>query len=134
MLSSSYLPATLIPACLDVLLKGTTERDFVRIVVELVQSLQADSEVVTSEEEPEDSDDSDEEVAIAMGKGRVSGKGVRGEERVQRRKELDFRCLTIVKALLERVMVVCSPPSTSFRSSVCPHRDLYRLTSVQYRR
>lgn len=121
MLSSPYLPSTLISVCLDVLLKGTSERDFIMIVTEIVQGLRADSEVVTSEEEGEEIvdgiDEGDEEDVDMERSTRVKSKGLsgaaggrveRGEERERRRKELDLRCLMIVRALLERTMGVGS--------------------------
>lgn len=128
MLQHSLLPPSLIPKCLDVLLKGTSERDFMRIVVEIVQSLRRDSHLVTSdseldgqeddegdEDEDEDEDDEmhsgeDEETRarrIAKGKGKARRKsGVQNPQQAERRKELDLRCLFVVKALLERVMSV----------------------------
>lgn len=111
MLQHSSLPPTLIPQCLDVLLKGTSERDFMRIVVEIVQSLRRDSQLVTSDSElseVEDDDDSSEEEEGAEGGKKRQHKRKRssGPEQVERRKELDLRCLIVVKALLERVMSV----------------------------
>lgn len=117
MLSSSALPSALIPTCLDVLLKGTSERDFLRIVVEIVQGLRADSAVVTSDDEAmlsEDEEEEEEEDANAKGKGKGKAKArgavvvERGEERERRRKTLDLRCLAMVRCLLERVMGVRS--------------------------
>ncbi|BGP37334.1 chromosome condensation complex Condensin, subunit G [Rhodotorula kratochvilovae] len=117
MLQHSLLPPSLIPKCLDVLLKGTSERDFMRIVVEIVQSLRRDSHLVTSDSElgePDDDDDdessseegSDEDVEArqrrkAKGKGRAKPQP---PQQAERRKELDLRCLFVVRALLERVM------------------------------
>lgn len=111
MLQHSSLPPTLIPQCLDVLLKGTSERDFMRIVVEIVQSLRRDSQLVTSDSElseVEDDDDSSEEEEGAEGGKKRQHKRKRssGPEQIERRKELDLRCLIVVKALLERVMSV----------------------------
>ena len=106
MLSHSSLPPSLIPKCLDVLLKGTSERDFMRIVVEIVQSLRADSTLVTSESEGEVGSEAEEE---ARARRVRKGKGRRGSPaRDARRKDLDLRCLVVVKALLERVMGVSS--------------------------
>ncbi|GAA6000576.1 hypothetical protein JCM10207_004558 [Rhodosporidiobolus poonsookiae] len=114
MLQHSSLPPSLIPKCLDVLLKGTSERDFMRIVVEIVQSLRRDSHLVTSDselgeqDEDEDSDD-DAELDEQEREERRQAKrrrksGIRGPQDAERRKELDLRCLFVVKALLERVM------------------------------
>lgn len=108
MLSHSSLPAGLIPRCLDVLLKGTSERDFMRIVVEIVQELRAESTLITSDEgEQADDEELDEFEArkeAAKGKRAV----VRGASPSYfgKRKELDLRCLLVVRAMLERVMGV----------------------------
>ncbi|KAK4702820.1 condensin complex subunit 3, partial [Phenoliferia sp. Uapishka_3] len=112
MLGFSALPTSLIPRCLDVLSKGTSERDFMRIVVEIIQVLRADSSLVTSESEGADSDAetqaSDDDANGGGGRRRKKGKGrtpvERGEGHTERRKELDLRCLSVTRALLERVM------------------------------
>lgn len=125
MLQNPLLPPTLIPLCLDVLLKGTSERDFMRIVVEIVQSLRRDSHLVTSDselgEQDEDDDidggahagsdsDSDGEPGdrdAAKKKASARRKSaVQTPQQAARRKDLDLRCLFVVKALLERVMSV----------------------------
>jgi condensin complex subunit 3 len=112
MLSHSSLPPLLVPTCLDVLLKvNTSEKEFMRIVVEIVQGLRADSKLVTSEEENGDDDDEDDDdEARARRKAAHKGKQARTESKepahLERRKELDLRCLVVVKALLERVMGV----------------------------
>lgn len=133
MLQHSLLPPSLIPKCLDVLLKGTSERDFMRIVVETVQSLRNDSHLVTDDSElgeqsDDSSDDSDEleyegdaEERAARRRLKQAKKGKRAvqePQQAERRKELDLRCLFVVKALLERVMSVrrrrvrnCDPSS-----------------------
>lgn len=123
MLQHSLLPPSLIPKCLDVLLKGTSERDFMRIVVETVQSLRNDSHLVTDDSElgeqsDDSSDDSDEleyegdaEERAARRRLKQAKKGKRAvqePQQAERRKELDLRCLFVVKALLERVMSVRS--------------------------
>ena len=82
-----------------------------RIVVEIVQSLRRDSQLVTSDSElseVEDDDDSSEEEEGAEGGKKRQHKRKRssGPEQIERRKELDLRCLIVVKALLERVMSV----------------------------
>lgn len=116
MLQHSLLPPSLIPKCLDVLLKGTSERDFMRIVVEIVQSLRRDSHLVTSDSElgePDDDDSSssseedDEDVPEGRARRKDKGKGkAKAPQQIERRKELDLRCLLVVRALLERVMSV----------------------------
>ncbi|GAA5963743.1 hypothetical protein JCM3765_006835 [Sporobolomyces pararoseus] len=110
MLQHSSLPPTLIPQCLDVLLKGTSERDFMRIVVEIVQSLRRDSQLVTSDsemsdhEDEEDSSSEDEADERTGEKRKQKRRRSLGPEQLEKRKELDLRCLIVVKALLERVM------------------------------
>ncbi|POY70728.1 hypothetical protein BMF94_6138 [Rhodotorula taiwanensis] len=123
MLQNPLLPPTLIPLCLDVLLKGTSERDFMRIVVEIVQSLRRDSHLVTSDselgEQDEDDDidggahagsDSDRDGEPGdrdAAKKKASARrksAVQTPQQAARRKDLDLRCLFVVKALLERVM------------------------------
>ncbi|GAA5893397.1 hypothetical protein JCM5296_004865 [Sporobolomyces johnsonii] len=110
MLQHSSLPPSLIPKCLDVLLKGTSERDFMRIVVEIVQSLRRDSQLVTSDSElgePDEGEmDEDEDEVDDDGQPRKRKQRRRslGPQQIERRKELDLRCLFVVKALLERVM------------------------------
>ena len=119
MLGFSLLAPALIPKCLDVLSKGTSERDFLRIVVEIVQVLRAESALVTSESEGDLSDaetqaggDDDDGASEAGGRRRAKGKGKgkapvpRAPGHVERRKELDLRCLGVIRALLERVMGV----------------------------
>lgn len=106
MLSHSSLPPSLIPKCLDVLLKGTSERDFMRIVVEIVQGLRADSTLVTSESEGEAGSEAEEEARVRRAKKGKGRKGSQEPAREARRKELDLRCLVVVRALLERVMGV----------------------------
>lgn len=117
MLSNFSLPPSLVPKCLDVLLKvNTSEKEFMRIVVEIVQALRADSELMTSEDENADDDeevdeDEDEEAFLAR---RAAAKAARyaamAPADIQRRKDLDLRCLVVVKALLERVMGVSDEP------------------------
>lgn len=101
-----------------------------RIVVEIVQSLRRESHLVTSDselgeqDEDDESDDDDEEEAESEGESgeddaevrarrRAKGKGkarrksaVQTPQQAARRKDLDLRCLFVVKALLERVMSV----------------------------
>lgn len=120
MLQHSLLPPSLIPLCLDVLLKGTSERDFMRIVVEIVQSLRRESHLVTSDselgegddddddldEDSEDGNDGDEAAQIRSKRKNRRKSAVQTPQQAARRKDLDLRCLFVVKALLERVMSV----------------------------
>ncbi|KAK4056299.1 chromosome condensation complex Condensin, subunit G [Microbotryomycetes sp. JL221] len=107
MLSHFMLPASLVSICLDVLLKVTTsEKEFMRVVVEIVQSLRADSQLMTSEDErTRNADDDEDEDAETYQARRKKAMKERAIEMVksERRRELDLRCLAIVKALLERV-------------------------------
>lgn len=128
-LTFASLPPGLIPKCLDVLSQGTSEREFMRIVVEIVQNLRTDSALITSESEGDVSDaetqaggpPSDDGASEAGGRRRAKGKGKakakvpRGEGHVERVKELDLRCLSVVRALLERVMGVRRCPSLEMR-------------------
>lgn len=101
LLSHPLLPLPLVPHCLDVILKGgIAERDFVRIVVEIVHVLRNDSRLVTSESEG-GGDDEEEEDNGREGRGRE-----RGPKHAERRKELDLKCLGVTKAMLERVVGV----------------------------
>ncbi|KAI5479984.1 condensin complex subunit 3 [Pseudohyphozyma bogoriensis] len=114
LLGHASLPASLIPPCLDVLLKGgIQEKDFVRIVVEIVQVLRSDSALLTSESEVDDDDDDDEDLDLdedsmreRSDKKKQAKRAAksRGAAELKRRKELDLRCLAVCKALLERVM------------------------------
>ena len=135
MLQHSSLPPTLIPQCLDVLLKGTSERDFMRIVVEIVQSLRRDSQLVTSDsemsdhEDEEDSSSEDEAGERAGEKRKQKRRRSLGPEQLEKRKELDLRCLIVVKALLERVMSVRTfflPFSLTSSRALIPSIDLSR--------
>ncbi|KDE08656.1 hypothetical protein MVLG_01115 [Microbotryum lychnidis-dioicae p1A1 Lamole] len=110
MMSNSILPYSLVPKCLDVLLKVTSsEKEFMRIVVEIVQSLRADSHLMTTDDDADldnDSEDEDEDEGVEARKARRKRRYTASQEPVifARRKQLDLRCLVIVKALLERVM------------------------------
>ncbi|SGY69030.1 BQ5605_C004g02943 [Microbotryum silenes-dioicae] len=112
MMSNSILPYSLVPKCLDVLLKVTSsEKEFMRIVVEIVQSLRADSHLMTTDDDADldnDSEDEDEDEGVEARKARRKRRYTASQEPVifARRKQLDLRCLVIVKALLERVMGV----------------------------
>lgn len=105
MLSHPSLPNSLIPRCLDVLLKETSEREFMRIVVEIVQQLRDASTLITSDEGEQADDEEPEEFAAR----KEQAKGKRAEARgasstyFGRRKELDLKCLLVVRSMLERV-------------------------------
>ena len=63
MVEDELLPLSLMPRCLDVLLRGTSERDFLRIGVESVQSLRLNSGLISEDEDDDDDDDDDEDDA-----------------------------------------------------------------------
>lgn len=106
MLSSPLLPHSLIPHCLDILLKGTTEKDFSRILVELIQSLR--NETLSDEEEDEEQSEAGQEGREGrkqqLGAGVLHPDDVREKE--ERKRELEGRCLIMVRGGLERVMGV----------------------------
>lgn len=91
MLSNAWLPSALIPRCLDVLLRlSSGQRDFVQMVVELVQELDAD----LAEE------DGEESVQQALSwHARIEN----DPEAAAHRAALDARRLLIVRTMLERV-------------------------------
>ncbi|KAI3620593.1 hypothetical protein CBS9595_002560 [Malassezia furfur] len=91
MLANAWLPAALIPRCLDVLLRlSSGQRDFVQMVVELVQELDAD----LVEEDGETS------VQHALSwHARLES----DPEMAAHRAALDARRLLIVRTMLERV-------------------------------
>ncbi|WFD01441.1 chromosome condensation complex Condensin, subunit G [Malassezia obtusa] len=91
MLANAWLPAALIPRCLDVLLRlSSGQRDFVQMVVELVQELDADLA----------EDDGDASVSHALSwHARLES----DPELAAHRAALDARRLLIVRTMLERV-------------------------------
>lgn len=117
LVSDPLLPHSLIPGCLEVLSKlSTGERDFMRVVVELVQELRCNLDTdpnftttrngdgTNGQQDDEDDSEPDE------GAGEASfRKGKNGDLRVTTftlnpaNADLDSRCLEIVKSLLERV-------------------------------
>ncbi|KNF04259.1 hypothetical protein PSTG_02605 [Puccinia striiformis f. sp. tritici PST-78] len=118
LVSDPLLPHSLIPGCLEVLLKlSTGERDFMRVIVELVQELRCNLDTDpnfassknadgVSNDSDGDSDDSEPD----EGAGEASfRKGKDGKLKVTTftlnpaNADLDSRCLEIVKSLLERV-------------------------------
>lgn len=104
MLSHPFLPTSLISTTLDVLRKGTEERDFLRIVVEIVQMLR-DASIVSDDDESE-TEEGGETLAVRKAKKVAQRNSMLGEAELGKRRELDLRCLWITRALLERVMGV----------------------------
>lgn len=128
MISDARLPAELVPMSMDVLLKlSSGERDFMRVIVEVVQNVREDavasgraqsafpSEQEGEEQEDEDEDDDDDdgldlETATPEGiaaahrrKMERSAKKVLGSTLDPEKKDTYLRCLDLVRALLERV-------------------------------
>lgn len=115
MISHSGLPQSLIEPCIDVLLKlSAGQRDFVRIVVEIVQELADEDE----DEEMEDAEESEGEEAevedLIEGRDSPSKPRRRGkdgtllsaeeeEARAERKYQLEGRRLHLVRAMLERM-------------------------------
>ncbi|EFP74365.2 hypothetical protein PGT21_033556 [Puccinia graminis f. sp. tritici] len=119
LVSDPLLPHSLIPGCLEVLSKlSTGERDFMRVIVELVQELRCnldtDPNFTTSKnvdgapDGQEDDDDDDSEPDEGAGEASFR-KGKDGKLQVTTftlnpaNADLDSRCLEIVRSLLERV-------------------------------
>jgi condensin complex subunit 3 len=119
LVSDPLLPHSLIPGCLEVLSKlSTGERDFMRVIVELVQELRCnldtDPNFTTSKnvdgapDGEEDGDDDDSEPDEGAGEASFR-KGKDGKLQVTTftlnpaNADLDSRCLEIVRSLLERV-------------------------------
>ncbi|OAV89055.1 hypothetical protein PTTG_08565 [Puccinia triticina 1-1 BBBD Race 1] len=120
LVSDQLLPHSLIPGCLEVLSKlSTGERDFMRVIVELVQELRCNldtdpnfttSKNVDGDPEGGDNNDDDDDSEPDEGAGEASfRKGKDGKLQVTTftlnpaNADLDSRCLEIVKSLLERV-------------------------------
>lgn len=130
MVSDSRLPADLIPACMDVLLKlSSGERDFARVIVEVVQNVREDasnldraaSAFPSEAEEEEDDDDLDLETATAediaeahQRKLEKAAKKMQNRQLDPEKKDTYLRCLLLARALLERVVGV-----SAFALAVC---------------
>ena len=94
-------PESLVPFCLDVLLRlSAGQRDFMRVVVELVQGDEFADEV---EEDQTRDDDEDEDEVDAELSGRQSPKKKKGLGVHERNLLAEERKLEIVKGMLERV-------------------------------
>lgn len=123
MLSDPMLPSILIGGCMDVLSKlSTGERDFMRVVVEIVQNVREDANAVRSSQEPENDDaeeeeeQEDEEDELDLNTATVeqiqadqrkrlekAAKKIRNRGLDMTKVETYLRCLAIVHALLARV-------------------------------
>ncbi|PWN53081.1 ARM repeat-containing protein [Violaceomyces palustris] len=104
MISNPLLPEDLIPSCLDVLLKlSNGQRDFMRMIVEIVQELEGGDGDVSSEKQSTvgDFDEEDEDRLEA----RAAEKALEPKpEPTPMEAALESRRLTIVRAMLERVI------------------------------
>lgn len=115
MISTPTLPAALIAPCMDVLLKlSNGERDFQRVVVEIVQNVREMDDAVGGAEEAEGQEEDDDELDLATAtaediaeahrrKLEKAAKKIQNQALDPDKKETYIRCLNIVKALLERV-------------------------------
>jgi condensin complex subunit 3 len=120
MLSHALLPFGLMPACLDVLLKlSDGERDFLQVVVEVVQNHRFDANIAGSQYDKshagsdDDEDDDDDLVAEEL-TGNVgaaaAAHAARKEVKFQapaidaEKAPVHLRCLAIVRHLLERIL------------------------------
>lgn len=137
MISDARLPAELVPMSMDVLLKlSSGERDFMRVIVEVVQNVREDAvasgraqstlptEQEGEDQENEDEDDEDdldletatpEDIAAAhRRKMEKSAKKVLASTLDPEKKDTYLRCLDLVRALLERVAGVSQYLTESF--------------------
>lgn len=120
MISNPDLPSILIPACMDVLLRlSTNERDFMRVIVEIVQNVREEaSNAVDLDQDAVVEEDEDDEIMLDLDtatpeeiaedqrrrRERLAKKmQAKAVENVEKGGETNFRCLALVKALLERV-------------------------------
>ncbi|WFD36640.1 chromosome condensation complex Condensin, subunit G [Malassezia cuniculi] len=103
MLANAWLPGALIPRCLDVLLGlSAGQRDFVQMVVELVQALEDDSEAA----EAPGAADTTQGVPQTPARDTLSWQTRLAADtpaQTAQRAALDARRLVIVRAMLERV-------------------------------
>ncbi|SPO20133.1 related to Condensin complex subunit 3 [Ustilago trichophora] len=107
MISDVELPEDLVPTCLDVLLKlSNGQRDFMRMIVEIVQVLGGEDEDETLGYDDDEADDtmSVEGTPLARKKPRKSIKNKEVSSPSQDALAIEHRRLTIVRAMLERVV------------------------------
>ena len=113
MLSQASLPDPLIPPCLDVLrVLSASERDLIRVVVEIVHELrdpedEADAEDVEAELFAGDEDDDASQASISKPTARPAKEKKKFEdmspEEQERATAMDLRCLGLCIGMLERV-------------------------------
>ena len=107
MISDVELPEDLVPVCLDVLLKlSNGQRDFMRMIVEIVQVLGGEDEEETLGYDDDEADDtmSVEGTPLARKKPRKSIKTKEAASPPDNALAIEHRRLTIVRAMLERVV------------------------------
>ena len=120
MISNAELPSVLIPSCMDVLLKlSNGERDFQRVVVEIVQNVREAEDAVAGGQgaaPPADAEDEDDEEELDLDTATAediaadhrrrlekAAKKIQNQSLNMDMKDTYIRCLAIVRALLERV-------------------------------
>ncbi|SJX60507.1 related to Condensin complex subunit 3 [Sporisorium reilianum f. sp. reilianum] len=106
MISDIELPEDLVPASLDVLFKLTTQKDFMRIIVEIVLDLGVEDEADALDYDESEVDDtmSVDGTPLARKKPRKSIRSKESSTSAQDALATEHRCLTIVRAMLERVV------------------------------
>lgn len=113
MLSQDNLPDTLIPRCLDILVKiSDTERDLIRVIVDVVTELREE------EGEGEDENEVPESQASTYsstprrarsGVPRFNANASKDPEEKMKAALVDLRCLMICISMLERINTVSLP-------------------------
>ncbi|KIM27971.1 hypothetical protein M408DRAFT_70480 [Serendipita vermifera MAFF 305830] len=104
MIGQSGLPDGLVPGCLDVLRKlAPGERDFIRLVVEVVQVMR-DPGVDMDEEVPVVDDETQIGDTPVKRQKLFQAPEEKSAEEQAKMAEIDMRCLSLCTAMLERVM------------------------------
>jgi len=114
MISHPLLPLSLVPSCFDILSKlASNEKDFLRVVVEIVQELREDANVAgitraTGEIEEDEGSDDEAEIEAALREPMEDSRKIKfaDQDLEEDKTEVHLRCLCIVQALLERVVGV----------------------------
>ena len=114
MIGQEGLPEGLVAKCLDVLrVLSPSERDLIRVVVEVVHELrderEAQDEEREGEKEGEDVDGGEDDASTSAVKAPKPPKELTPEEQA-RADVLDLRCLSLCIGMLERVNGVCLSP------------------------
>ncbi|KAG8801371.1 hypothetical protein FRC16_000627 [Serendipita sp. 398] len=111
MIGQKSLPDGLVPGCLDVLSRlSLNERDFIRLIVEVIQIMR-DPGTDLDQELPPDDDTQVEDTPVK--RARLFQVPVeKSEDEVKRSMETDMRCLSLCTAMLERVMSTFDENST----------------------